>query len=401
MPIPTNDNKDYIKRIVNGAANGNAEEMEQAFVDYANSVQESIVAEAQALRNSNDSAILAQRGIRQLTAKEEKFYNTLIEGMKADKALNSLSNADKTIPETVIESVFEDLKKDHPLLNAIDSLTATGLTKMIVSTDAGNKAVWGALNSQIVTEISSGFAEIDVASKKLSAFIPISNDMLALGARFLDKYIRTILAESIALGLEYGVVYGTGKDEPTGMVRDLSSYNVSTGYALQTPTSVTDFGKKTYGNLISRLAKTRGGKSRKVSGLCLICNTDDYYNLVMPASTIETNDGRFVGNVFPVPTDVYTVDCLPTEDSSHNPLHYAVLGIPKNYFLGISYGGKEGVIEKSDQYQFLEDNTVYKTKLLGNGQPKDNTSFLLLDISDVEELFYRVGVVGIDDDEEV
>ena len=42
---------------------------------------------------------------------------------------------------------------------------------------------------------------------------------------------------------------------------------------------------------------------------------------------------------------------------------------------------REGRIEYSDQYQFLEDNRVYLIKLYANGFPMDNNSFLVLDIS--------------------
>ena len=42
---------------------------------------------------------------------------------------------------------------------------------------------------------------------------------------------------------------------------------------------------------------------------------------------------------------------------------------------------REGRIEYSDHYQFLEDNRVYLIKLYANGFPMDNNAFLVLDIS--------------------
>lgn len=42
---------------------------------------------------------------------------------------------------------------------------------------------------------------------------------------------------------------------------------------------------------------------------------------------------------------------------------------------------KDGRIEYSDHYQFLEDDRVYMIKLYANGFPMDNNAFLVLDIS--------------------
>ena len=45
--------------------------------------------------------------------------------------------------------------------------------------------------------------------------------MLDLGPEWLDNYIRTILYEALANGLEDGIVNGTGKDEPIGMTKQV------------------------------------------------------------------------------------------------------------------------------------------------------------------------------------
>ena len=43
-----------------------------------------------------------------------------------------------------------------------------------------------------------------------------------------------------------------------------------------------------------------------------------------------------------------------------------------------------------DSVKFLEDNRVYKIRLLGNGRPKDNKSFEVLDISGLTALTYKI-----------
>ena len=64
--------------------------------------------------------------------------------------------------------------------------------------------------------------------------------MLDLGPEWLDRYVRTILAEALANGLE-GIISGRGLAdqavnpddriyEPIGMDRDLSVFDPATGY---------------------------------------------------------------------------------------------------------------------------------------------------------------------------
>ena len=71
----------------------------------------------------------------------------------------------------------------------------------------------------------------------------------------------------------------------------------------------------------------------------------------------------------------------------------AVVGIARNYFAAIN-GGTSGIIEFDDSAQFLDDNRVYTTRVYGYGQPIDNTSFAVLDISGVEAPALPVKVKG-------
>jgi hypothetical protein len=61
----------------------------------------------------------------------------------------------------------------------------------------------------------------------------------------------------------------------------------------------------------------------------------------------------------------------------------AILGLGNRYFLGL---GSTQKIEKSDEYHFLEDERVYLGKLYGTGKPKDNNSFIYLDITSLGDV---------------
>lgn len=361
------------QRISNAAKDGNTEEFEAGLQELFANIHEQIMAEAEEIRNSADAAVLAQRGVRQLTSAETQFYERLIAAMKANNgnAMMALSDLDKTFPVTIITQVMEDMKQDHPLLAEVDTVSASGIMKYIMNTDEGGVAAWGELESAITKEIESGFTTLELGQFKLSAFMPISIDMLELGPNWIDSYIRTCLAEALAIGFENGIVDGTGKDMPIGMIRSVADDVVVTGgvYPRKDAHSVTRLDPVTYGNMMALLAKTRTGKARTVRGLLMVINPFDYYKIFMPATTSFVN-GAWVTDILPVPTKVITSVAVPAGE--------AAFGMGKRYLIGI--GGKRG-IQFSDDYKFLEDKRYYKIVAYANGRPKDDNSFLRLDIS--------------------
>ncbi|MBR6987536.1 MAG: phage major capsid protein [Clostridiales bacterium] len=376
------------QKISDAAKAGNTEEFESGLNEMFNYIHDEIMNEAMELKNATDAAILAQRGIRQLTSEESEFYNTIIAAMKANPTgniMNALTNTDKTFPETILVQVMEDMKQEHPLLAEVDTVSVTGATKILINTDAGDNATWNALESEITKEIQSGFAQIDLSQFKLSAWMSISIDMLELGANWLDNYIRTCLAEALAIGYENGIVTGTGNKMPIGMDRSVADDVVVVGgvYPQKEAIEVTSFDRVSYGSLVSKLAKTRNGKPRIVKGLILVVNPFDYYSVVMPATTLLTPEGRYVNDVLPVPTKVIQSVAVAQGE--------AILGMGKRYFLGV--GGKRG-IQFSDDYKFLEDQRYYKIVAYSNGLPKDDNSFLRLDISNLDPTYIEVKQVS-------
>lgn len=386
-------NKDNIKeleiaqRISNAAKEGDTEAFENGLGEMFQSIHDQILAEAEAMKGSADAAILAQRGVRQLTSAEKAFYDKFIEASKAADGNISmaLSNVDKTFPLTIINQVMEDMKQNHPLLDAIDTITVTGAARLLLNADAGEYATWGALESAITTEIDSAFKAIDLGQFKLSAWMPISIDMLELGAAWLDSYIRTCLAEALAIGFENAIVTGTGKDMPIGMDRQVQDDVVIVGgvYPQKSAVAVTSFDRAGYGALVAQLAQNAAGKPRAVRDLILVVNPFDYFSVVMPATTVMTPDGKYVNDVLPVPTKIIQSVAVTQGE--------AILGMGKKYFLGV--GGKRGV-QFSDDYKFLEDKRYYKTVAYANGCPKDNNAFLRLDISNLTPTYLEVKEVS-------
>lgn len=352
--------------------------------DMMQALMEKLLAEHDEIgQQANDVQVLAQRGVRQLTSQEKTYYQKVMDAMRSPNPKQALTNLDAVMPTTVIDSVFEDLQQNHPLLSRIDFQNASGLIEMIMNTDTTELAVWGPLCGDITKELSSGFKKVNNTLYKLSAFLPVCKAMLDLGPEWLDRYVRTILAEAVACGLENGIINGDGSDAPIGMIRQVGDGVSVVGgkYPEKSAIKLSTIDPSTIGNLLSIMAMGPNGKTRIVNGVVFIVNGQDYYQKVMPATTLLAPDGSYRNDVMPYPMTVIPTFALPRGK--------AVLGIASKYFAPVGMA-KDGRIEYSDEYHFLEDERVYLIKLYANGMPKDNNAFLVLDISDLQPATYKV-----------
>lgn len=381
-------------------ASNDETQIAEAFVGLQTATNNQILEECREMIKSNDSNILAQRGFRQLTSEETEYYNGVIERalnkqaprQEADGFIhigNGEGDANmptKMMPETIINDIFDNLTENHPILAKVKLTNVNYLTTWLRNKHTRQLAAWGEVESAITEEIKSAFETVTVTQGKLSAFVLVSIDMLRLGPTFLDAYIRTVLSEAIACGLEDGIVNGKGiGGQPIGLVKNPDgAIDQTTGYPDKTKDVVTSFEPAEYGALVAKLAKdAKGHVKPSIADLTLACNLTDYLTKVMPATTVLTTDGRYVNNLLPIATDVITSEVIADGE--------AILFLPSEYDLLV--GGVRG-IEYSDEYKFLEDQRVLKSVMYAYGLPTDRTTALYLDISGLEPGYVNVKVKG-------
>ena len=377
--------REAVAALQSALQSGNEEEGKKAWGQVIDAITEKVKTDFEMY--STDTNVLAQRGYRQLTSEETKFYQNLAKAGKASdpkQAFTDLINTDGGMPETIIEDVYRDLLEEHPLLDKITFQNVKYLTKWLLNDHTRQKAAWGQINGEITQEIESAFKGVEVAFLKLTAYAVIPQDMLDLGPSFLDNYIRTILKEALYAALEKAIVSGSGKDEPVGLNRDIHegvSFSTSTGYPEKTAIQVTNFLPANYGPLVAKLAVTEKGRMRSFDEVLMICNQVDYLNKIMPATTALTTGGTYARDLFPFPTEVVRSNEVKTGQ--------AILCLPEEYFFGLGES-KDGKIEYSDEFKFLQDARTYKIKLHGNGRPYDNTVAIVLDISKLDPAYVTV-----------
>lgn len=363
------------------AAN-DAEAFTEVFLELCQDIEQNVLEEAKEMMNQKDVNVLVQRGVRQLTSAEREYYEKIIDAMKSQDPKQALNNIETVFPETIINSVFDELTTNHPLLAKVNATTVSGLTKMMMNTNGEQKAAWGKLTSKIIEELTSGFKEVDVTQDKLSAFLPISKAMLDLGPTWLDKYVREVLTEALANGLEYGIVNGTGKDQPIGMTRQVGDgvTVVSGEYPEKEPIKITAMNLVQLGNITAIMARNSKGQARVVSNLIMLVNPVDYWKRVLPATRAMTPDGTYVSTM-PIPVEI--IQSAAVKEGT------VTYGMGDKYFLGVGMA-KSGKIEYSDEYRFLEDERVYLIKAYAHGFALDNNAFVVLNIENLQPVRFEV-----------
>ena len=358
--------------------------------EFASDIRMDVMEDYQTYKRTQDSAILARRGVRQLTQQERKYYEDFAAAAKSDNPKMAFTNLDKALPQTIIDTVLEDVKSAFPLLAFIKIQNTATLTKMIVNKMGVQLAVWGALNSTITQELSGAIDEIDVGTNKLTAFMCVSRDMLDAGPEWMDAYVRAVLVESNGGGLCKGIVVGTGNNEPIGMTKNVSDgVAVTNGvYPDKATVTITDLSPKTIGTIATTLATGPNNRARVVPKILIVVNPKEYFSKIMPATTYLTPNGTYVNNVVPYPSDIV--------QDVNVPDNRAIFGLSTRYFMGVGQGGSGGQIEYSDEFKFLDDQRVYKTKLYGNGRPLDNNAFVVADITGMTSINLKVNVGTVD-----
>lgn len=388
LALMNNDRAKLNQMMIDAMHEQNADKYAEAFNGICELIEKDVLEKAQELAGVHDQQVLASRGVRQLTSAENKYYEKLIDAFKSENPKQALTNPEIAMPETVLDAVFDDLQTEHPLLSHLSFTNTRGAIKFLFSTNDFQKAVWGKLCAKITEEIEASFSEIDMTLMKLSAFIPVCEAMLDLGPVWLDSYVRQILYEALANGLEDGIINNLNTTTgPVGMIANMTTGSGGVGaatFTAKTATPITDLQPATLGAQLAKLAVDAAGKSRAIRDVILIVNPTDYFTKVFPATTVMNGAGVYVNNVLPYPMTIIQSAAVASGK--------AVLGLGYKYFMGIGMDSRAGRIEYSDEFKWLDDERVYKIKLYANGMPMDNNAFQYLDISGLKPATVRVTI---------
>lgn len=371
------ETKDAMKQSIE---NGNIEKFVDELTAMCESNEQKVIELYNQLKNERDVNVLASRGVYQLTSEEKKYYDSLLANVRGE-----VTGIPYAIPETTWNRVFEDLVAEHPLLQHIDFINTGSIeNRFVVNTGITGVAGWGELCDTISDEIESGFTFKAVQLLKLSAFMEICKTIVDMGYSWLDRYVRLCLAEAIATAIEEAVINGTGSDMPLGLTKVIAAAGQTQTIPAtdKTAVTITDLSASSLGSIAAVLATNANGGFRRVNRMVMAVNPADYYGKVLPAIRMQNGEGRWV-DYMPLPVDVVPSAAVAADT--------AVFFLSKGYTMLIGLG-REGKLERSEQYKFYEDLLCYKIKFVANGLPKDNNISVVADITNLEPAFFTVKV---------
>lgn len=335
-------------------------ELLEAMGGFAQSVQDKVLANAElAIASRQDASEAA--GIH-LNKEERDYFMEVIESGEA------FAGTTKLVPVTIINRVMDNLVQAHPLLAKIDMANVGLATEWIFSVGV-NPAFWGTLCSDIQELQDKGFRKVSLSLFKLSAFMPVCNALLDLNSpEWLAQYVVTVLTESIYIALEGAIVDGTGKEMPVGMRRDAD--NTSGGEAQPIAAEeIEGLTPQVAGDIMASLSKIEVEsdvtieRSVAPSDVLIMVNPQTYYKELFPNYTVVDLNGNYVQRL-PLPFTIIQASAVPEGE--------LLVGRGMDYFFGL---GRSTKIEKSTEVRFIEDETVYKAKMYGNGMPKFKGAF--------------------------
>ena len=343
-----------------------AEALAEFFEVLSNEVTNATLQQVNA--EMQDRSILQQRGQNVLTSEEKKFFNVaVLEGGFKDESI---------LPVTTQERVFEDLVKEHPLLDALGPQDMGAVTRYITS-DPTKAFAWKQIFGDISGQVNAAFTEETVTALKLTAFAVIPNDMLELGPEWIERYVRTLLVETYSVGLEFGFVNGRGsvQNEPVGLTKDVDP---DTGAVTDKASSGTltfapsDNGltvvNELYGVMAALSTDADGNNVRVSNRVVMVVNPTSALQ-VNARNTIQNANGVYVTNL------PFNIQVVESEEVAADKAIFFVKG---RYLAALAGGYK---LKKFDQTLAIEDATLFTIKQHANGKPKDNKSALVYDLA--------------------
>jgi HK97 family phage major capsid protein len=305
--------------------------------------------------------------VRERSFKTESMQTRAVEG------------GDLGIPDVILGLIRDNLHRYSKLISKVNLKRLGGTSRMNIVGDIP-EAVWteacGKLN-----ELDLKFYQLQMDGYKIGGYIPVCNANLEDSDFNLGSEVFDAIGQSIGLGVDKAILYGTGVKMPVGIVKRLAetakpSYwgnnerdwtNLS---AVNVGQVAGDTPQELFANLIrfSGKAKANYGNGTKFWAM----NEETFTELQAQLVTFNSSGAivASVNNTMPIiGGDIVILPFMTTGD--------IVGGYGSHYILAERAGSTFAV---SEHVQFIEDNTVYKGTARYDGRPITGNGFVAMNI---------------------
>lgn len=316
-----------------------------------------------------------------MAREDVKEFVTRVRGLIGEK--RAINGANLTIPTVMLGMIRENIQQYSKLYKHAFVRPVRG--------DA-RQNVLGAIPEAVWTECCAKLNEIDLAvydasvyCNKVGAFIPVCNAIIEDSDLDIVSEILSAIGQSIGIALDKAILYGTGTKMPLGVVTRLAQTSEPADYPvtarpwadlhtsniLTIASSVTGIDMFKAFILDSGAAKGKYSRGEKV----WVMNETTRTNMIANAMSINAA-GAIVSGVngsMPVIGGVIeTLEFIPDN---------VIIG---GYFDLYLLAERRGVqLAQSDEYKFVEDQTVFKGTARYDGLPVIAEGFVAIGINGV------------------
>lgn len=302
------------------------------------------------------------------------------------KSKRAISGADLTIPIVFLDLISENMFRYSKLMNRVRVRNVSGEARQTI---AGTipEAVWtemcGAIN-----ELTFRFNQLTVDGYKVAGYISVCNSTLEDSDVDLAGTIVEMISEAIGLAKDKAILYGKGAASkmPLGIVTRLAQTARPSDYPANAPEWV-----DLHTTNIQKIAADLTGAEFWAALTVALGNTFTTYSrgtqfwamnsktraLLKSKMITFTATGDIAANIYatlPIITgDIDILEFMPDGD---------IVGGYGDLYLWAQRRGM--AIEESREYQFIQDNTVFKGKERADGTPIIPGAFVAVNINGSE-----------------
>ena len=335
-----------------------------------------------AITSTRAKKMFGNMSIEQRTAMFEredvkKFMETIRTCISEKRAL---SNVGVLIPEVYLGLIRENIIEYSKLYKHVYVRPLRGEGRMTVMGTIP-EAVWTVMCANL-NELDLSFYEAEVDGYKVGGFIPVCNANLEDSDINLAAEIITAIGQSIGLGLDKAILYGTGTKMPQGIVNRLAQTSQPGNYPskarpwvdLHTSNVKAISGDLTgtafYKQLVLDTGNAKGKYSRGEK--VWVMNETTYTAIKAEMLSINAAGAVVSGIEGTLPVIGGIVEVL-----NFIPDNVIIGGYFDNYLLAERAGTRLG---QSEHYRFLADQTVFKGTARYDGMPVIAEAFVAIGI---------------------
>lgn len=295
-------------------------------------------------------------------AEVKQFYEQV-------RNIRSVTGEDLTVPEIVVNRVFDIMGDFATVYQLVDHVTASGTVRILLDTDT-TPAEWMEMKGALPDGNVGTITNVSFDGYKIGKVVFVDNAILQDSIVNLDDYVTKKLARAIAIGLDKAIIVGEGetKKQPVGIVTSLNASHkveVDAGGKLidiVKPIGLIDTGEDAVGEIVA------------------VMRRPTYYNHLLEYSINTDQSGNVVGKL----PNITNPDMLGMRVVYNNfvPENSILYGDYKQYTLL----QREAItIGKSEHYKFKDDQTTFLGKGRFDGKPVKADAFVLVTITQKTE----------------